>query len=58
MHVWGTFDLVVFSVILGSLAHLSCNLRTYACNSKSAGSRVKQANIWDSGTRVTYITYI
>ncbi len=40
--IWGTFDRLVFKVILGSFSALKM-----ACNSKTASSNPKQSEIWD-----------
>ncbi len=49
--IWGTFDLLMLKVILGSFsAHLKM-----ACKSKMASCRVKWSEIWDSGYFVACI---
>ncbi len=48
----GTFDLLVFNVILGSF---SCTCLKMACHSKTVDCRVKLCEIWNSCVVVTCI---
>ncbi len=51
-HIWDTYDLVVFEVILGSF---QCICLKITGNSKTAGRRAKLTDIWDPWTQVIHI---
>ena len=46
--ILGTFDLLVFKVILGSFSALGTKLMAW--KSKTAGRRVKLSEIWNGGS--------
>ena len=51
IYIWGTYDIVVFKVSLGSLGALL----KMTCISKRAGHRVERSDILESGVLVIHI---